>query len=127
MKPEIFKSPFGKISYSLVTSRKKYKKFCKENGLEINSQVASIECDACVVTHHNDGVHHCIVVLLIQGEEDKNHLLSVLAHESVHVYQEFRDYIGEESPGPEFEAYTIQEIFLNLITELDKQKNNSSQ
>ena len=122
MKPEIFKSPFEKISYSLVTSRKKYKKFCKEHEIEANKQVESIECDACVVTHLDNGSHHCVVVLLVSNDGDKNHLLGVLAHEAVHVYQEFRDYIEENAPSSEFEAYTIQEIFLNLINEYDRQK-----
>lgn len=123
MKPEIFKSPFGKISYSLVTSRKKYKKFCKEHDIEANKQVESVECDACVVTHHDDKKSHCVVVLLVSKDSDKNHFLGVLAHEAVHVYQEFRDYIDESAPSPEFEAYTIQEIFLNLINEYDRQTN----
>ena len=43
--------------------------------------------------------------------------IALLLHECVHVYQEMRDYMCEERPSYEFEAYSIQEIYLNCMYE----------
>lgn len=40
-------------------------------------------------------------------------------HEAVHVFQKLRKYIGEDSPGDEWEAYTIEYIATSLIKEYE--------
>lgn len=42
-------------------------------------------------------------------------VLGLLVHESVHVWQAIRDDMGERSPSIEFEAYTVQAIFQELM------------
>lgn len=120
MKLEVFKSPFNKVAYSLVIDTAIYKEACEAHGLTANRQVDDDDYDGCTVTHNDGDRCHCIVVLPVSKSDDKNHALGVLVHESVHIYQEFRDRILESNPSPEFEAYTIQEIFYNLLTELNK-------
>lgn len=41
-------------------------------------------------------------------------VLEMLCHEAVHVWQDFKSYIGESNPSDEFEAYGIQHIFAKL-------------
>jgi len=40
---------------------------------------------------------------------------TVLVHEAVHVWQRYRDYLGEHTPSKEFEAYAIESISRNLM------------
>ena len=42
-------------------------------------------------------------------------IASSLVHESVHVWQYIRKYIGESKPSKEFEAYAIQNIAETLM------------
>ncbi len=42
-------------------------------------------------------------------------IAGILAHEAVHVYESVIQQMGEETPGSEFHAYSIQEIFDNLV------------
>ena len=44
-----------------------------------------------------------------------------LVHESVHVWQFIKEYIGEQLPGIEQEAYCIEAIVNQLIQEYDRQ------
>lgn len=47
--------------------------------------------------------------------------IDTIIHESVHAWQHFIEYIGEEVKGNEFEAYTIAYIASTLITEYARQ------
>ncbi|WP_228292550.1 hypothetical protein [Acinetobacter pittii] len=53
-------------------------------------------------------------------DADENEVLTVLCHECVHVWQEFAESLHEREPSREFEAYTIDEIFGNVLTEYRK-------
>ena len=75
-------------------------------------------CGACV--HHfrsSDGGNTCVVCLNDVGFESSIELASVLVHESVHIWQELRAHMGEESPSREFEAYSIENISKTLMEE----------
>lgn len=41
---------------------------------------------------------------------------ALLVHEAMHVWQAFCEHVGEKSPSDEFEAYSIQSIFHELMT-----------
>lgn len=45
-----------------------------------------------------------------------------LVHEAVHVWQGYREYIGESKPSDEFEAYSIQGIFSTLLLEFSRSR-----
>lgn len=45
---------------------------------------------------------------------------STIAHESVHVWQAIRRYLGENEPATEQEAYCIEQIASNLIGQYRK-------
>ena len=45
---------------------------------------------------------------------------STLIHEAVHVFQALKKYIGEDNPGDEFEAYSIEYIAMSLIKEYER-------
>jgi hypothetical protein len=45
-----------------------------------------------------------------------------LVHEAVHVWQEIRSHLGEEKPGTEQEAYSIEKIATNLFMAYKQQR-----
>lgn len=58
----------------------------------------------------------CLVILA--DHLDGGRMLDVsalLVHESVHVFQKIKEYIEEEAPSAEFEAYAIQFIYGVLL------------
>lgn len=68
-----------------------------------------------VLEFTNKELSYCnIVCLNIPDDAMPVSINGLIAHESVHVYQHIMDYIGEENPGTEIEAYIIQTIFENL-------------
>ncbi len=82
----------------------------------------------------NDQSHatcHCfkksdgkICVVVCMGDSDGMSLEGIyglLVHEAVHVWQHFRDHIGEDNPSIEFEAYAIQTISTRLMADYKKQ------
>ena len=60
----------------------------------------------------------CIIVT-IDTELAKKHsrieIEGLLIHEGVHVYQKALEWMGEDDPGIEMEAYAIQSITMQLI------------
>ncbi len=42
-------------------------------------------------------------------------ILGLLVHESMHIWRECREHVGETDPSFEFEAYAVQRIAQNLV------------
>lgn len=86
---------------------------CHERPPHVNS-------GADATTHHllnRDGNIACIVCLSnIEGRTGVE-IAGLLVHEAVHVWQAYRDSIGEKMPGTEQEAYAIQNIAQELMGE----------
>lgn len=58
-----------------------------------------------------------LIVTLANGVEKRQNRVEIaglLAHEATHVWQYVRRHMGEDSPSPEFEAYSVQAIFQGL-------------
>lgn len=70
----------------------------------------------CTFFEHPDGTDQCVVVSVATKVQEQGapSVLSTLAHEAVHVWQEHCEILGEKSPGREQEAYAIQWIFGTL-------------
>lgn len=56
-----------------------------------------------------------VVCLRLREGVEGLQVASLLVHEAVHVWQEFKEHIGEHSPSREFEAYSIQAISQRLM------------
>ena len=77
-------------------------------------------CRADAMTHifdHEGGGVCCVVC--IKGWEGRNpvSVAGLLVHEAVHVWQAYAESIGEKSSGDEQEAYAIQTIAQELMSE----------
>ena len=97
-------SPFEHAKYTLFTSRKKMRKA----GFE------PADIDAPAATHFYDD-EKIVVLLDKKANVTDSEKVALLVHESVHVWQEIRNRMGEKEPSSEFEAYSVQSIFLGLL------------
>ena len=111
--------------YTLCTTEKQYNaalKHLRVKHREAPSFLASPRANA-TVHHFNCEDKYCAVVCLGNTKERTNaQVLALLVHEAVHIWQEFKENIGEGAPGRELEAYAIQSISQSLITEYFRQK-----
>ena len=104
---------------ALCMSQKEYKKALKALGMKksMASDFVNEGADATVHTFDkNDGRGiACIVCLSTREDRSREQVYGILAHEATHVWQQFLDFIGEDSPGKEIEAYSIQAICQRLF------------
>lgn len=61
------------------------------------------------------------IVLLYDHSRDLTATLALIVHEAVHIWQEIKQIIGEKEPSHEFEAYSVQAISQQLMTEYLRQ------
>lgn len=106
------------VPYALCKTDKAFKKTMRDMGLK-NKQFPDfigVGADASTHIFDCDG-ESCAIVCI--GEHNETHsqaeIAGLLTHEAVHVWQEIRAILGENSPSAEFEAYSIQSIAQNLI------------
>jgi hypothetical protein len=62
-----------------------------------------------------------IVCINVNRDDDVIRSLTILAHEATHVKQSLMRAIGEDKPSDEFEAYTVENICMELFTEFERQ------
>ena len=67
----------------------------------------------CKFVYRDSKLTDCIVCL-VETDDPVENAVS-LVHEAVHIWQGLCEYIGEENPSKEFEAYTIQNITQRLF------------
>ena len=69
------------------------------------------------------GGNATVIVTITDGAEGTHSLLEIvglLVHEAVHVWQEIQKHIGEDAPGSEVDAYSVQAIAQELLEAFDK-------
>jgi len=66
---------------------------------------------------HKNGDLMCFVCLHGDVLEDRDgpQIAALIVHEAVHVFQRYRNWVGESKPSSEFEAYSIQTISQRLM------------
>lgn len=75
---------------------------------------------ACVQIFEYDQ-HLFAVVNMEKSKRPVEEIYSTLTHEAVHIFQHIREFIGEQYPSVEFEAYSIQNISQNLMESYKRQ------
>jgi hypothetical protein len=108
---------------TLVLSEKQFKKVMKHCNIADAPSWLNYGADA--TTHHfvQDTKSLSVVALKVTKKFSPEQIMGLIVHEAVHVWQNFRDSIGEEKPSVEFEAYSIQSITQALITYYNETKN----
>jgi hypothetical protein len=104
---------------ALVINEKQFHKamnHCKIPIKDRGNWIPNDHSDAtCYTLENPDGKMCCIVAIRVKKKQDPNEIIGLLIHESVHVWQQFCERIGESNPSSEFEAYSIQAISQSLI------------
>lgn len=107
--------------YCLCTSEKQYKKVLKELGIKNPDVWLNVGGDATVhviENTKNTSKLCCIVCIDITKGHSIPQIMALLVHEAVHIWQYIRESLGEDSPSAEFEAYAIQRLSLELMTQM---------
>jgi len=106
------------LHVALCTTEDQFKKELDGLRLPLRDQPKFISNDYSDATTHfftKDGDNCCIVCIRHKKGVLAHQVYALLCHEAVHVWQEAREMIGENNPGSEFEAYSIQRIFQSLM------------
>lgn len=69
---------------------------------------------------------YAIVQIKDESTWDLNQIHGLLLHEAVHIWQELKIKMGEESPSAEFEAYSVQSIAHNLFDMYEESEHENS-
>lgn len=105
--------------YCLVLNEKQFHKALKHLRLPCKDWPNFLSTShANATAHHfrkNDGSLATVVCLGSTKGRKLHEIYGLLVHEAVHIWQEYREFIGERFPSSEFEAYSIQWIAQNLI------------
>jgi hypothetical protein len=110
---------------ALAASDKEYQKVMRSLGLRVDKNEWANQISQClgkVLELKNEQSKPAFVVLIDPKKHNDFSALSILVHESVHVWQGVCRYIGESSPSVEFEAYSIQNIYEALANAYAKHK-----
>jgi hypothetical protein len=65
----------------------------------------------------------CIVCLVVRKGQTPVEIAGLLVHEAVHVWQQWCKDVGERHPGDEQEAYAVQHISQDLMSEYARRLN----
>lgn len=121
MLPEVFSTPFNKLAYLICANQEIYDNACREFLYE--SLTFPDDANACVQhLEREDGDKISVIMAFKLDGMGFIEKLGVLAHEAVHVWQGYIEIIGESEPSKEFEAYTIEEIFVNIANDFNRQE-----
>lgn len=110
--------------YFLATDWKLFKAITNKAGIYDNEYMMQNALATCI-TYDDYGL---AIICLKEGIELTTiEAYSLLVHEAVHLWQAHCEYIGEEKPGDEIEAYAIQKIATELMKEYTRLKGMPSE
>lgn len=99
----------------LCTTEKSYLSELKRLGIKKNDRPSFCDLGDAVV-HFVENKKGTVsegtvsAIVCIPYGRPIHEVVGLLAHEAVHIWQEIKIKLGEHSPSPEFEAYSIQTI-----------------
>lgn len=111
--------PMPRINIRMTHSKKRLRKWCKRIGADYEPIKAKMKtADAITNAFVNfDGRLLFIVWMNDSIKRSAAMDAALLAHEAVHVAQEYFRYLGEDSPGEEQQAYVTESAAQYLIQE----------
>lgn len=107
--PEWYTTPFEHMRYTLVRNQDQLDILFDT----VKAPFDFLEGGADARVNFNDD--HAIVQIKDCAWWDLNQIHGLLLHEAVHIWQELKEKMGEESPSVEFEAYSIQALAQDLF------------
>ena len=116
---KLFESPFGHVNYCLVKSKEEYVRFCARHKVAKSEFMSLGTQGQCSIIERDGGILAIVQVdkALCLEHFTKTQIIGILVHEAVHIWQEIRTAMREDKPSSEFEAYSIERISEDLISE----------
>jgi len=115
------------IDYGLCCEEADFRKTLKKLGLPLEKQPTFCGPNAGASTHFFDGAESSrdVIIVTLNDTSDRTptEINSLLVHEAVHIFQHIKSILGETctiDAGYEVEAYAIQRISYNLMTEFEE-------
>ena len=108
----------GWVQYALCLSKADYEKEMKRLKVEEPSSFLIPGKPATThFFHPKDNANTAVAIVCMDeiGDWDPIKIATLLVHEAVHIWQYECELMGEEKPGEEIEAYSIQRISANLM------------
>lgn len=111
-KPTFFTSPFGHVKYALARNQAQLNFLAKSKALSFLSLSKFAQC-----TYFDDeGTRVCIVEVGNLARFTVAEAHATIVHEAVHVHQQIMQRMQEDSPSCEFEAYSVQQVVVDLLS-----------
>lgn len=113
--------------YRLCLNTEEFQEILKEYAPDMRHRLEFVNEGAHATTHFftntnlDLGAEMAIVCLGGVEGKTKAQIYGVLVHEAVHIWQHFKESIGESYPGDEQEAYAVQRLSQELIHSYRKQ------
>lgn len=107
-------APLQGPEVGLALSAKELDKLCAELGAECPSW-EEVSADGAITWTMEDSYGRPAWIVGVGEDVAIATTPEYLVHEAVHVWQGYREFIGERKPSDEFEAYSIQGIFSTLL------------
>ena len=108
--------------YTLVTTERQFRKAMKHLGIAYPPPWVNVGSEA--TTHFLEAGNRQAAVVAIRLARPRmlSEVVGLLAHEAVHIAQEYFADIGERLPSPEFQAYVTKWITSELVLAYDKRR-----
>lgn len=106
----------GLFYYGFCPNEKAWEKSMKSFGLPNNPYPTSH--GRCTFLSNKGGKPVVLVTIMDGAENNYSHIeiAGIIVHEGIHVWQQMCNTVGEDAPSVEFEAYSVQKIFQELMT-----------
>ena len=107
-------SPFGHVYYGLFLDSQEIKRFYEKHGIQ-DLGFVSRKANGTTIMHKFDNGDAVALVCMHPSVGLSVEICGVIVHEAAHVWQFICAEMGEDEPGHEFEAYSLQWIVHDLI------------
>ena len=114
-------TPSG-AKYSICLGKKQFAKAMDKMNRPAEDRMPFVSNGKDATSHFletTDGLY-CVVCIGDVSGRSSVEIIGLICHECVHVWQAIREWMGERAPGEEIEAYSIQSIFVNLMSEWNR-------
>ena len=110
-------TPTG-TKYGLCVSEKSYAKMMDRLDVPCSERLPFVSKGKGATTHFIETTEglNCVVCVGDMEGHSQNEVHGLICHECVHVWQAIKEWMGENQPGEEVEAYSVQSIFVNMVS-----------
>lgn len=116
----LISSPFH---IALCLTRKQFERKLKECSIPKEDWMpfVTVSESARVHRYSHEGTGYVFVCIDGYEQHAEVEIYGLLVHEAMHIWRWIREYIDEETPSSEFEAYAMQNLSQRLIHEFKRQ------